>query len=99
MIARLRTTVDTLDARLNGSADAHAARRGWTVERTGWLGLSRRYADPRWLARADTTEPGLADGGRTGTYAENSRTGQTGRKKTWREQDSASGPRHSTQGE
>jgi len=61
MSARWQRALATVGDRLHGEEDRRASSRGWTVRRTGWLGLGRTYADPRWSSRP--AAPDTTDGG------------------------------------
>lgn len=99
MITRLRNVMDVLDERLSDEMDHGAAGHGWTVTRTGRFGLTRSYARVRCVEQVDDAEPNLAREGQIETYPGEDQAGETGVVLAWRELDSASGPRHSTQGE
>lgn len=58
---RLQDALAKLDERLNHTEDARAKARGWKTHKTGLLGLSRSYSDPRWAARKAIAEAELDD--------------------------------------
>lgn len=98
MIARLRRVLDGLDERLTDEMDRRAASEGWTVQRTGWLRLGREYVRPEQAAQNGDVGPNAGDEDRNRIYPGYLQVGTTGLVKAWRDPDSASGPRHSTQG-
>jgi hypothetical protein len=99
VIKRLQNVMDVLDERLSDGMDHHAERNGWKVERSGRFGLTRTYVRKQCTKTNGAEEPNLAREGRTDVYPGRHQVGDTDVVLAWRELDSASGPRHSTQGE